>query len=789
MRFLTRLAIIVVLIPILLVVVPTSTAQSDQNDEAPPSIVLIEQAYRNGRIDYDTAIQYKVFSIFEPQRLPVEYQSTTPAKSATTILIEVNRNWQILRPETRNKLSSYPVGRLGLPLFRGPILSGPESTYSTTHFQIHYTTSGVDAVDTTDNNTNGIPDYIESMGTELEDVWTTELSTMGWLQPPSDVSVDGNPDYDVYVEDMLYYGYAQPEALADQGTAIGDNENSPGVTEVNAAYGYIALENDYAGSPLTPLDCIRVTAAHEFNHAIQFGYDVFEEIWLMEATATWMEDEVYDSINDGLQYLDDYFDNPDVAMPSETPGLHWYGDWIFPRYISEHHGGQSTVRSIWENSVNYDSYGGGPPDYGKYSFDAIQDALSSVGTSLAVVFNNFTVANYVMSTSPTNDPYCYEEASSYPSVYIEGNINYSGSTVNYTPSDGVGNYSADYITINPTTDQAKITVSGASSSITYAAKVVGMQSGVPTVVDIPMTGSPASGSVSLSTTSYDTVILIVLNRTPDSSSLALSGYSVQVAPAGAAPPSVTTNNASNITSTSATLNGNLSSKGTASTVFVSFEYGATTAYGNETTAQAMTTTGPFSFNLSSLSPNTTYHFRGKAVGNGTSYGSNKSFTTLPPGVPPATTATRHLPAGVEPGTNFDVGITASDYGGFGQIIETLPAGFTYVSVTGLEDFQVSVADQVVSFTLLGETAFSYTVMAPPTAAVGTFSGILKDSDLNEYVIGGDTLITEGWDPWAYDEDGSGAIEKDEAVAAVNDYFLGEITKAQVVEVIVLYFGQ
>ena len=46
-----------------------------------------------------------------------------------------------------------------------------------------------------------------------------------------------------------------------------------------------------------------------------------------------------------------------------------------------------------------------------------------------------------------------------------------------------------------------------------------------------------------------------------------------------------------------------------------------------------------------------------------------------------------------------------------------------------------------------------------------------------------------FDPWYYDEDGSGAIEKDEAVAAVNDYFLGQITKAQVVEVIVLYFGQ
>jgi hypothetical protein len=44
-----------------------------------------------------------------------------------------------------------------------------------------------------------------------------------------------------------------------------------------------------------------------------------------------------------------------------------------------------------------------------------------------------------------------------------------------------------------------------------------------------------------------------------------------------------------------------------------------------------------------------------------------------------------------------------------------------------------------------------------------------------------------FDPWVYDVDDSGVIEKDEAVAAVNDYFDGLITKANAVEVITLYF--
>jgi len=93
-------------------------------------------------------------------------------------------------------------------------------------------------------------------------------------------------------------------------------------------------------------------------------------------------------------------------------------------------------------------------------------------------------------------------------------------------------------------------------------------------------------------------------------------------------PSVTTNDASGITDNSATLNGNLDNLGTAPTVNVSFEWGKTVSYGNTTTPESKNTTGAFSFALGSLSPNTTYHFRVEAIGDGTSYGSDKSFCTL-----------------------------------------------------------------------------------------------------------------------------------------------------------------
>ncbi len=94
-------------------------------------------------------------------------------------------------------------------------------------------------------------------------------------------------------------------------------------------------------------------------------------------------------------------------------------------------------------------------------------------------------------------------------------------------------------------------------------------------------------------------------------------------------PEVTTNPATNVTSGSATLNGNLTSLGNYSWAYVSFEWGGNTSYGNATTPGNMSTTGPFSDSINGLSPNTTYHFRAKALGNGTYafYGNDTTFTT------------------------------------------------------------------------------------------------------------------------------------------------------------------
>ncbi len=96
------------------------------------------------------------------------------------------------------------------------------------------------------------------------------------------------------------------------------------------------------------------------------------------------------------------------------------------------------------------------------------------------------------------------------------------------------------------------------------------------------------------------------------------------------PPAVTTNDASPITTNSARLNGYLDDLGSASAVDVSFLWGETSGgpYPNETSPpDTMGDFGAFYFDLDSLTSDTTYYFKAKAVGDGTTLGDERNFTT------------------------------------------------------------------------------------------------------------------------------------------------------------------
>jgi hypothetical protein len=473
----------------------------------PSSLELIEGAYLRGELDYETALIYKVYSIFAPDRLPSEFQSDTPSRGATLVLAEVMNAWDSLSLDTRVLLREFG---LGLPLpgevvpleQTRPTING-EEIYDTTHFRVHYTqlNGDVDEIPSDDDNGNGTPDYLEWVADAVENVWSTEITTMGWLQPPPDAGEGGDTRYDLYLKNCWpYYGYVDPG-----GGFVGDNPSSSGVIETNAYYSYMVLENDFRLQP-SPQNDIKVTVAHEFNHAIQVGYDRAEETWLMESTATWIEDEVYDDINDNYQFLDKLFGEPDLALDT-TFTAYTYSRWILMRYISEHYG-RATVRRIWEHAVTQDS------------MDAVDLSLTEAGTNFATLFPCFTAADYVLSDLVPNAPYDYEEADGYKgaisggAVETEAIIPFDGTPLTYNSyTDGNNRLecrSAEYIEVESTVN-FQVTFESQDSTDFGVQGALRYSDGRVTIKQVPLSGGQGTWVV-VDPTAYDEVVLIVTNR-------------------------------------------------------------------------------------------------------------------------------------------------------------------------------------------------------------------------------------------------------------------------------------
>lgn len=222
--------------------------------------------------------------------------------------------------------------------------------------------------------------WVDTTLTQLNDVWRAEVGRLRYRAPVTDGRRGGNSRFDVYLKELGgrgVYGYCTPERRA------------PGAKWL--ASGYCVLDNDFArsqyGAP--PRQSLRVTSAHEFFHAVQFAYDYGEDPWLMEASATWMEEQVADGVDDNRQYLR-YGQLGEPARPLDayrTQGFGQYGNWAFFEYLSSRFG-TSIVRSIWNRAGEYRGAGR------QYSTAAVARALAKRGGFVSA-YAGFAAGNTV----------------------------------------------------------------------------------------------------------------------------------------------------------------------------------------------------------------------------------------------------------------------------------------------------------------------------------------------------------------------------------------------------------
>ena len=257
---------------------------------------------------------------------------------------------------------------------------------------VHYVTTGRHAVALTDFNKNGRPDYVDTVVDELQGrVWNREIVQLGFRKPKRDAKSSnngGNGRIDFYLADVG----AESPPLYGYCTSDDPHLRSVSGYRFSNMSAYCVFDNDYSSSQFpnqTPIKNLRVTAAHEFFHAVQFSYDIFEDLWFLENTAVWIEDEVYGGINDNLQYLESSsMRRPQVSLDLGS-NFFEYGNYIFWRFASERFGARF-VKQVWNKAD------GAPGGADMYSLRALR-AVIERRAAFARTFVNFGLANFVPS--------------------------------------------------------------------------------------------------------------------------------------------------------------------------------------------------------------------------------------------------------------------------------------------------------------------------------------------------------------------------------------------------------
>ena len=269
-----------------------------------------------------------------------------------------------------------------------------EMTYETDHFRFHYTTN-----ESSSNKVENI-DYVIQMGEVFEQVWMFFIDTLDFNSPIID---DEQSLYNIYIENLPSFYF---------GVTYTTNNSS----NLNQCSSFIKMRNNYDGSQFstnTELENIKVTAVHEFFHSIQFSYNCFERLWIMEASSVWSEDQLYNGINDLYRYINSWFQN--THLPIDHESNHMYGSFIFLQYLDEHFGQTETIKKIWDYSKEHAS------SSNDISFQCIDYALESNQINFEEALHKMAIANKVLNNI-VQSPYYYLEANGYKTV-TDGPIN------------------------------------------------------------------------------------------------------------------------------------------------------------------------------------------------------------------------------------------------------------------------------------------------------------------------------------------------------------------------------
>lgn len=409
---------------------------------APAPRDALTRALETGRLSESEYALERALSLFRLGEARARFGDVARAepRSATLILRDLVARVRDLGPEDRRTaagLLARPTDGAADPFGNGYTVAEATPVCSV-NACYHYVASTSDAPALTDADVNGVPDWVDTLSAVTEQTWDTEVTAYGYRAPKSDAtSPNPGPDgrIDLYVVDLGsdgLYGYCAT-----------DDPNAFDPTypywDVSA---YCVVDNDYSIAQFpfgaNGIEALQATVAHEFFHAVQFGYDLAEDGWFMEGTSTWIEDEVFDMVDDNRQYLfTSQLRQPNVPLDlSDTSTGYVYGAWIWFRFLAESFEDPTVIREAWEFA---DGSAAGPD---RYSLRALALATQGRGLLFRWLYADFGLWNAFPEV-------VYEEGSDYPAPPLEAKHRLTARKASVAGDVALDHLTTSYVSVKP----------------------------------------------------------------------------------------------------------------------------------------------------------------------------------------------------------------------------------------------------------------------------------------------------------------------------------------------------
>jgi len=384
-------------------------------------LTALNDLLAEGRISEERFWLYHIYLLRAPERLPEELKALEKDRLScwTGIVQQLQRRIRTFSPAARMEieelLAPYPAGR-----------SAPDYIIDSTLYplRIHYEKTSHETL------AANVLGYMETS-------WTVEVEDLGFFAPLEDRGLGGSTALDVYVLNVP--GGGAWTAM------LHENPETPWYDVAC----HIVLDARIDDQPGPTASLMASYCAHEFNHACQGAYDWAGDTSFYEMTSTFVEDLVYDDVNEYMTLVPDFQRFPEKAL-DYIHYYYWYeyGACLFFFFLSEHYdnGGADLVKRLWEES-RQESRWVNEPDF----FDAMEIVIPDFGgVTMGEAF--LTSAEWRYFVAGNDDGRHFSEGGLFPAdaeVAIMEEVAYTDLPVsNLSPKDPPSRWGSCYVQVN-----------------------------------------------------------------------------------------------------------------------------------------------------------------------------------------------------------------------------------------------------------------------------------------------------------------------------------------------------